>query len=136
MAVVSLAPEGLPAGEVPAMVAVLAGMVREDRQDGLEEDGHTAMVLGDHPDGKDLDTPQATVLITALVGDQVGYLSLTTTIIITSIMLGFVSPATTILSGRLVSRFRSPTVLGANLLRAPMCLAAPMNITALVSFLI
>jgi len=118
------------------MVAVGAGMVREDRQDGLEEDGHPAMVLGDHPDGKDLDTTQATVLIMALVGDQAGYLSPTTTIIITSIMLGFVSPATTILSGRLVSRFRSPTVLGANLLRVPMCLAAPMITTALVSFLI
>jgi hypothetical protein len=147
MVVASSAPEALLDGAVPATAAVGAGTAHEDRQVGLEEDGHTATVHGDHPDGADLDTTQATARIMLLVGDQAGFRSrfpflITTTIIMMTIIITIIGSAS--LAPRMtmpsmpagyVFRFRSPMVLGALLSRVRMCSAALMNTTAQVSFL-
>ena len=54
------------------MVADTDGEAQEDRPDGVETDGHTATVPGDHLDGQDLDTTQVTVLISHQAGYQAG----------------------------------------------------------------
>jgi hypothetical protein len=69
----SKAHEALQAGEVPVTKTVSHAEVHEDRQAGMEEDGITVMALGDHPDGKALDTILAMVPIMDQAGDQAGY---------------------------------------------------------------